>query len=513
MQKTTMLIVLDGFGVAQHKLGNAPALASMPFYNTLLKHYPHKILEAAGSAVGLMPGMIGNSEVGHLTLGAGRVIPANVLRLTHWLQNYQAVTNCLVPQIATLGKGSAVHVTILLSDAGVHSHTAHLYLLLDHLTRLGVGRVVVHAVLDGRDVDPQSASGYLGELDSYIRLHPSVSLGSVIGRFYAMDRDTNWDRTAQAYQMLTGSASRMPHWQDVLTASYADGITDEFIKPHLLQGGNFINPGDGVIFLNFRPDRMRQLASSFVKSDFVHFNNPLCTGKGTLAFCLGATLYDQALQGEKISTFLQPVSIQDTLFDVLEREMPQATTCLIAETEKYAHVTYFFRGMRDVVSARQERILIPSIKARDYKAHPEMSAQAITNELIRNIRAKGHLLYLVNYANPDMVGHSGDLEATMQACSFIDQQLSLLYHEVVSRLGGTMMIVGDHGNAEMMINQDGTPRTAHTVNPVPFIVVGNQYEHKVMQGGTAGLSCVAPTILEHLGIRPPPCMDKSYLPK
>lgn len=499
-----VLVILDGFGYSLEKQYNAIAHASMPYFKEWWHKYPHAILQAAGTAVGLPEGFAGNSEVGHLTLGAGRIIKQP---MTLWLESIEDGSfednQVLLTQLRKLvDTGGALHIIGLLSDAGVHAHEKQIQALIAVAVNAGIKKIVVHAILDGRDVAPQSAYNYLGKLEQYIKPYNDcldkkrVIMGSVQGRFYAMDRDGNWDRTEKSYRVLTEQQDIFDEsWQHVLESNYVQSITDEFIPPTQLTDDCCIKNGDGIFFCNVRPDRARQLTRAFIIDEFDNFIvKPL-----NLTFFITPVVYDVDLP----TTVLFPRNpIYHTLKDVLAHN--NKTIFSIAETEKYAHVTYFFRGENEQAVKNEERILIPSIKAHDYIKYPEMSAKEITERVLQELDDNKYDFYLVNYANADMVGHSGDFDATVKAVEFLDKQLKQLYDIVVEKMNGTLFITADHGKAEQMYNDvTAQSQTGHTINPVPFLMINKKYANNDKELSLEGLSDVAPFILQEMGLKVP----------
>jgi len=545
-----MLIILDGFGHRANPTGNAVHHAHMPFWDKLLSSYPHTLLNASGAAVGLLDGYIGNSEVGHKTMGAGRIVKS-ILKIFHEAIDDGSFFNnqLLTAHFQKLKEsGHALHLMGLLSDAGVHSHEYHLHALIKLAHKVGITNVFIHAFLDGRDVPPQSAKIYLERLDQVCSDTGCGKLATLHGRFYAMDRDHNWDRTKASYDVLTsgdplrqgsGQASiqfpteitqgdpsrhspkglapqderpdntnnnsKTPDfyennqldlksarpeeqfaelrlegsersWRTVLENSYANNITDEYIQPTVLDPAGTIQPGDGIVFFNFRPDRARQLTESFINPAFNHFPvKNLTSTASTLSFFITTTRYNNDFARFNNDIIFKEESIDHTLLDEIAIQKPTDNSVfIIAETEKYAHVTYFFRGMVDKQLPNETRILVPSLKERNYINHPEMSAPEITQHLLSSLQTKPAFFYLVNYANADMVGHAGNFDATVKACEILDAQLAQLYEEVVEKLDGTLIITADHGNAEEQRDAADNPHTAHTCNPVPFVIANKK---------------------------------------
>lgn len=512
------LVILDGFGYRKEIHGNAIAQAHMPFWKYLCNHYPSTLLHASGSAVGLPDGFMGNSEVGHLTLGAGRVIPS-ILKKFHDAIDDSSIAShpVLLKNFAALKKsGGSLHLMGLLSDAGVHAHTKHLETLCVLAQKQGIAKIYIHAFLDGRDTPPQSAVIYLEALQAFIVKHCSHAvIASLHGRFYAMDRDKNWDRTQKSYDVLCDQKKQSARlsWQEALQAAYTSGVTDEFVEPVLLDPDGIIKPGDGVIFYNFRPDRAMQLTEAFINAQFPYFKNNIHVDN-TISFFTTTTRYKEEFCAYTNDILFERELAKETLLDVIETQKKDASIFIIAETEKYAHVTYFFRGMRDVQVPHEQRALIPSIKAKTYIEHPEMCASEITDAVLTSLSDNPASFYLVNYANADMVGHSGDFNATKKACEVLDVQLKMLYHTFVERMGGIMIITADHGNAEQKYGENNNPLTCHTTNPVPFVFVNGGCEKKSACGFDCekfGLCHVAPTILKIMGLTVPSVMCKETI--
>ena len=499
------LIILDGFGYRKEKKYNAIAQAHMPYFNAWWKQYPHAYLAASGKAVGLPDDMIGNSEVGHLTIGAGRVLdqPMKV-----WLD---AIADGLFAENKIMQKqfqrlvavGGRLHVIGLLSDAGVHGHETQMHAVIKAAIKAGIKKVIIHPILDGRDVSPQSAHDYLYRLEQLTKYynHGHVIIGSLHGRFYSMDRDHNWDRTEKSYRILTENQNgETGSWEKILEHQYAQAITDEYIIPTQLSADAIIHNGDGIIFCNVRPDRARQLTICFINPKQVPFTiKPL-----NLTFFITPVDYGDHLN----TTILFPhKQVLNTLKDILARY--DKTIFTIAETEKYAHVTYFFRGEDERPVATEVRHMVHSIVAKDYVAHPQMRAQEITDIVVQSLENNPADFYLINYANADMVGHSGNFAATIKAVEFLDKQLGILYEEIVEKRNGTLYITADHGKAEDMFDEAiNQPRTAHTNNLVPFLMIKKGVEYGGELGlsgelGLKGLADIAPFILRNMGIEVP----------
>ncbi|MFQ5892050.1 MAG: 2,3-bisphosphoglycerate-independent phosphoglycerate mutase, partial [Candidatus Methanofastidiosia archaeon] len=473
------LIILDGWGLRDEKEGNAIALAKTPNMDLYLKKYPSTVLEASGKAVGLPEGVMGNSEVGHLNLGAGRIVYQDLMRIDEAIRNSPFSKNKAILKAMKNAKreNSKLHLLGLLSDGGVHSHINQLYALMKVARNYNL-KTFIHGILDGRDTPPTSALKFIEDLENFMREEGIGELSTLIGRYYGMDRDSRWERTKLAYDALVfGKGIRAVSAREALKMAYEKGETDEFVKPIIF--GERIENEDSTIFFNFREDRMRQLVKAFAEPGFSEFKVK------KLQICLVTmTRYYREM---KIPVAFEPNYVSKTLGEVLSKF--GFTQLRIAETEKYAHVTYFFNGGREEVFKGEERILIPSPKVATYDKKPEMSAFDVTEEVVERIESNEYEFIVLNYANPDMVGHTGSLKAAIQAIETVDHCLS----KVVDALLGVksyVLITSDHGNAEEMFYPDGTPHTTHTKNPVPFILVGK--EEKLRKGILAD---VAPTIL------------------
>jgi len=491
--RPTILIILDGFGYRKEKNHNAIYHADTPHLDRWFTEYPHAIIEAAGTTVGLLRGCIGNSEVGHLTIGSGRVIPQSVRMIHEAIDDGTFFTNeLLTTQLQKLQKSEkTLHIIGLLSDAGVHAHEKHIQAFVQAAVQQNVKNIVVHPILDGRDTPPKSASYYLQRLADFLQKIGHGLIGSLHGRFYAMDRNKYWERIERSYRVLTElQPIKYKNWQQVLTDNYAQHITDEFIMPVQLEPGHIIKNGDGIIFCNFRVDRVQELTASLIDPHFDHFS----TEQLDLAFFVTPTVYNQKLK----TTVLFPMQkVVNTLKEVLVQE--GKTIFSIAETEKYAHITYFFNGGKEELLPNETRILIPSLPVKNYVDFPVMSAPQITNKVLESLRTDPKNFYLINYANADMVAHSGNFEATVNAVSCLDKELALLYDQVVEKMNGTLYIVADHGNAENMYDEVAQqPRTAHTTNPVPFMMIQKNLANTKSSLPLNQLADVAPFILHNM---------------
>lgn len=462
----TALIILDGFGYRQHKESNAIACADTPFLNYAFKTYPHCLLNASGASVGLPQGFIGNSEVGHMTIGTGQIVTQPLTRIHNAIDDGSFFENPILKEnLSSLAQpGKKLHIAGVVSDAGAHGHIKHLYAHITAALTSGVNHIIVHAFLDGRDVGPQTARSYLTKLQTVLDSHPNVTLGSIHGRFYAMDRDHNWQRTQKSYDVMTRKQQlHFIRWQDALDYYYQHGTYDEFIPPTQLSEHALVTSGDGIIFYDTRPDRERQLVQAFTDPHFSHFP----TQEIPLSFFITPVIY-----GADIAT--TPLLIQEPLKPTLKQVLTVQgkTIFTIAETEKYAHVTYFFDGGYESTYPHESRVLIPSLKIPHYDTAPCMSAAEITKSVLHSLTTNPCDFYLINYANADMVGHTGNFEATVKAVECLDNQLQKIYEQLVITQNGTMYITSDHGKAEDMYDDHLKQlRTAHTTNPVPFIVI------------------------------------------
>jgi 2,3-bisphosphoglycerate-independent phosphoglycerate mutase len=494
--------VLDGFGYSARRDGNAIEMARTPHFDEWFKRYPNTLIEASGKAVGLQAGQMGNSEVGHLNIGAGRIVRMDISRIDYAIEIGDFFRNPVLAQAMDHPRlnDSTLHICGLVSHGGVHSWHEHLYALLRMAKQKNVERVFVHAFLDGRDTAPDSGAGYVAELEAKMKEYEVGRIASVIGRYYAMDRDKRWERTQQAYRLLRDGEGR-PR-RDCVAAireSYAEGVTDEFVKPIVILGDDdkplaTVNDRDSVIFFNFRSDRARQLTRAFTEEDFKGFDR--APRPGIRFTCM--TQYD--------ATFPLPVAFgpehQDEILADIFAEAG-LRNLRIAETEKYAHVTFFFNGGVEAEFPGEKRILVPSPKVATYDLMPVMSAEGITDEVIRQIEGGEFDVFIMNYANADMVGHTGHLGATIKAVEAVDECLGRVVEAIRSR-GGAVIITADHGNAEQMIDPaTGQIFTAHTTNPVPLILI-DDYRGKLREGGS--LRDVAPTMLGLLGLPKPPQM-------
>lgn len=493
-----VLIILDGWGISDRVEGNAILQARTPNYDTLLSQYPHSTLGASGEDVGLPDGQMGNSEVGHMNLGAGRIVYQDFTRINKAIRDERFFKNGkFLTAIENVKKNnSRLHLMGLVSDGGVHSHITHLFNLLKLAKKKKV-TPVVHAFLDGRDVLPTSAGTYLQQLKKEMKAKKIGSIGTLMGRYYSMDRDNRWERTQKAYEALTGANGlHAESAEAALQDSYDRGETDEFVKPTII--GETITDKDSVIFFNFRPDRARQLTRAFVDESFERFERKKLD---THFVCM--TEYEEGLTD---NIAFPPLSFQNTLGEVLSNH--NLRQLRIAETEKYYHVTFFFNGGEMEPFPGEDRLLIYSPKVATYDLKPEMSAYDIKERTIEKIKSQKYDVIIVNFANPDMVGHTGVLEAGIKAIEAVDTCLGSIVDACNIDNSDVVLITADHGNAEQMTELDsGKTYTAHTSNPVPFIIT----RKCTVRSGT--LADVAPTILDLLGIEKPKEMDGESLIK
>ena len=493
--KPVLLLILDGWGHRDDPSDNAVAQAELPNWNALLRDCPHTLVHTSGLRVGLPDGQMGNSEVGHMNLGAGRIVYQDLTRIDaaiadgSFFANAELVGACAAAQ----HPGGTLHLFALLSPGGVHSHEAHLFAMLELARRQGVGRIAVHAFLDGRDTPPKSARASLEALAARCAAVPGAHLASVSGRYFAMDRDNRWDRVEKAWLAIAEAHSPL-HAADgvaALEAAYARGETDEFVQPTVIAGAAPMRDGDAVVFMNFRADRARQLSASFVRPDFSGFVRPRAIDLSRFV-CLAE--YDASLPAR---VAYPPQSLANTLPEVLAAH--GLSQLRIAETEKYAHVTFFMSGGKETVVAGEDRVLVPSPQVATYDLQPEMSLPQLTERLTEDIRARRHDVILCNIANPDMVGHSGILAAAVKAAEAVDHALGAI-RAALAEVGGEMIVTADHGNLEMMRDPEtGQPHTSHTVGPVPFVYCGRP---ATLRAGGA-LRDIAPTMLALLGLPQP----------
>lgn len=493
-----VLIVMDGWGCAPESSGNAIAQARIPNLTWYWRRFPHTLLGAAGEDVGLPAGQMGNSEVGHLNLGAGRIVYQDYSRINRAISQGDFFTNSVLLEALAQAQGQSLHLMGLVSDGGVHSHMNHVYALLELAAQHDLQRVFVHAFLDGRDVPPTSAGTYLAALEEKMAELNLGHIATISGRYWAMDRDRRWERTALAYKALVlGEGKTAPSAAQAIKQAYEQGETDEFVRPTVLVQDNGdpvarVKDGDMIIFFNFRPDRARQLTRTFVDEDFSEFSRgPQPPAVHFVCFIQ----YDETI---KAPVAFAPQRLTNTLGEYLSRQ--GLTQLRIAETEKYAHVTIFFSGGEEQPFPGEQRRLIPSPKVATYDLKPEMSAYEVTAAVIEELRQGKFHLVILNYANVDMVGHTGKIAATIQAVETVDRCVGQVVEEVL-RQRGVALITADHGNGEEMLDEGNRPHTAHSCNQVPFMVVADDTDAWEVRPGR--LADVAPTILDLLDLPTP----------
>ncbi|MCL2544713.1 MAG: 2,3-bisphosphoglycerate-independent phosphoglycerate mutase [Clostridia bacterium] len=503
MQKPfTALIIMDGFGVNPDPTSNAILQAGTPTLDALMETYPHTTLGASGMNVGLPDGQMGNSEVGHLNIGAGRVVYQELTRITKDIRDGEFFQKPELLEAVENAKqeGRSLHLMGLLSDGGVHSHNTHLYALLELAKRRGARRVYVHCFLDGRDVPPSSGLGFIEELEAKLQEIGVGRIATVMGRFWAMDRDNIWERVQRAYEaMVYGEGATAESPAQAVRQSYNKSETDEFVAPTVVLDGTkpvgTIQEGDSVICFNFRPDRARQITRAFIQPDFAGF--PRKKGFRKVLY-VSMTQYDETFTG--LSVVNKPQTLDNTLGELLSKLGLRQLR--IAETQKYAHVTFFFNGGVELANPGEERVLIDSPKIATFDMKPEMSAIEVAEEAAKRVLGGAYDVMILNFANCDMVGHTGVMEAAMQAVRTVDACIATLVH-AIHHVGGRALITADHGNSDQMVDPDtGEPFTAHTTNPVPLIVVDDARRGATL-AANGRLSDLAPTMLRLMGIPQP----------
>lgn len=497
MGRPNCILIMDGYGINPEQEGNAIAIEGSPNVKRLWETYPHTQLGASGMDVGLPDGQMGNSEVGHLNIGAGRIVYQELTRITKEIGDGTFFENeALLSAVrGAKANGKKLHFYGLLSDGGVHSHITHLYALLELAKREGLENAYVHCFMDGRDVSPTSGAGYVRALEEKTKELAFGTVASVVGRYYAMDRDNRWERVEQAYDMLTsGTGEQVSDLATYLEESYEKGVTDEFTLPAVkTENGKpvgLIESGDSIIFFNFRPDRARQLTRVMTEEEFTGFARKTGWLKPNYV-CF--TQYDATFRNVAIA--FKPQSLKNTLGEYLSQKGYRQLR--IAETEKYAHVTFFFNGGVEAPNEGEDRDLIPSPKVATYDLKPEMSAYEVTDKVLEELDSDRYDVVILNFANCDMVGHTGVLPAAVKAVEAVDTCLGKVVDKILEK-GGVALITADHGNADRMIAEDGSPFTAHTTNPVPFIVAGDSYRGRSLRSGGV-LADIAPTLLTVMG--------------
>lgn len=498
MKKICGLIILDGFGLNPNGKGNAIELQGTPYIDSLKAKYPTTQLSASGLAVGLPDGQMGNSEVGHLNIGAGRIVYQDLTHISKEIAEGGFFKNEALLWAMNNAKkeGKKLHIYGLLGTGGVHSHIEHLKALVEMAKKEGVTRTYIHCFMDGRDVPPKSGKGFVEELEKFLKQTGVGKIATVCGRYYAMDRDNNWDRVKKAFDMLTlGEGLKFNSAAEAMQDSYDRGVTDEFVLPSVITENGEpvakIEKGDSIIFYNYRPDRAREITRSFIYEDFDKFERK--SGYIDPVY-VGFTCYDATFTNWKVA--FGPRHLDNTLGEYLAKQ--GKTQLRIAETEKYAHVTFFFNGGVETPNTGEERVLIPSPKVATYDLKPEMSAYEVAAKAVELIDSGKYDVIILNFANCDMVGHTGVLEAAKLAVKAVDECLKQVV-EAIQRNGGSCLITADHGNADKMVDDEGKPFTAHTTNPVPLIMVDGVGTLK--DGGK--LCDIAPTMLEMMGLEKP----------
>nr|WP_294463596.1 2,3-bisphosphoglycerate-independent phosphoglycerate mutase [uncultured Sellimonas sp.] len=507
-KKPTVLMILDGYGLSEKTKGNAVAEASTPVMDKLMAEYPFVRGNASGMAVGLPEGQMGNSEVGHLNMGAGRIVYQDLTKITKSIQDGDFFENeALLAACENVKKNdSALHLYGLVSDGGVHSHNTHIYGLLELAKRQGISKVYVHCFLDGRDTPPESGKEYVQELSDKMKEIGVGEIASVMGRYYAMDRDNRWDRVELAYNALVkGEGNTCEDAVEAVQKSYDDGKTDEFVVPAVITKDGkpvaTIKDNDSIIFFNFRPDRAREITRAFCADEFDGFDR----GERIHTTYVCFTEYDVTIPNKLVA--FHKTEITNTFGEFLAAN--HMTQARIAETEKYAHVTFFFNGGVEEPNPGEDRILVKSAKVATYDLKPEMSAYEVCDKLVEAIRSQKYDVIIINFANPDMVGHTGVEAAAIKAIEAVDECVGKAV-DAIKEVDGQMFICADHGNAEQLIDETtGEPFTAHTTNQVPFIIVNADPAYGLREGGC--LADIAPTLIEMMGMKQPKEMTGTSL--
>jgi len=499
-----MLIILDGWGINEDQKGNAVKLAKTPNLDMLFNNYPHTELKCSGKSVGLPDGVMGNSEVGHLNIGAGRIVYQDMLRIDNSISDKSFLKNSAFLDIIekTKQNNGRLHLMGLVSDGAVHSHINHIFALIDIAEQNNI-EVLVHAILDGRDTPPDSGKNYIKQLNDYLKKYDKARIATICGRFYAMDRDKRWERIEKAYNLYTeGKGIEENDPLEAVENSYNRDESDEFVKPVIIKNNkkNVLCDNDGVIFFNFRADRAREITKALTDNEFVEFKRNIVP---SLSFvCM--TKYDDSFE---LSVAFPPIKLNNNLGQIISKAGLKQLR--IAETEKYAHVTYFFNSGEEEPFKNEDRVLIPSPREIEtYDQKPEMSANAVTEKVVELIREKKYDLLILNFANMDMVGHTGVLEAAISACETVDNCIGKIINEIKSH-NIISLITADHGNAEKMLDANGKIHTAHTTNPVPIILVDDYRKNIKLKNGI--LADIAPTILDILDVQKPSEMTGSSL--
>ena len=499
MKKPIALIIMDGFGESKIAEGNAVLNAKTPNLDKLVSECPNTLIAASGMDVGLPEGQMGNSEVGHTNIGAGRIVYQDLTRVSKSIVDGDFFTNEVLVEAMNNAKNSALHLMGLISDGGVHSHIDHLKALIKMAKEQGVENVFVHGFTDGRDVAPTSALSFVEDIENYMNEVGVGKFASLSGRYYAMDRDKRWERVQLAYEaMVNGKGNTATSAKEAIEKSYADDKIDEFVVPTVMVDENgqpvgLIKENDSIVFGNFRPDRAREITRALVCDEFVGFDRPCMK---TFFVCL--TTYDVTIKNVHVA--FKPQSLENTLGEYLAKN--EKTQLRTAETEKYAHVTFFFNGGVEEANEGEERLLVPSPKVATYDLQPEMNAPELTEKVLSKIDEDKYDFIVLNYANPDMVGHTGVVDAAIKAVETVDTCVGKVVEKILSK-NGNVLITADHGNAELMQDPETkTTITAHSTNPVPFIVVGEEFKTANLREG-GRLSDIAPTVLDMMNLKKP----------
>lgn len=504
--KKTILAILDGVGVSDNIVGNAVSLAKPKFLNYCLHNFPNVQLQASGHYVGLPDGQMGNSEVGHCNIGAGRIVPQTLFKINQSIESGEFFDNACLLQALEDAQNSQhnLHLIGLLSDGGIHSHISHLFALLKSARKYKINKIYLHLFLDGRDTEPSQAQYYLEMLDKEIQNDINVQIVSICGRYFGMDREKHWDRTNLAYQAIAFAVGKKYKNYNGFFNSTTQTIYDEFVHPficsHDYQG---VESGDTLIFFNFRADRMRQICYAFADAQMRDFEHKIIPNLNLYTL----TNYDDNLKNYNVHNIFDDTVLKNTFTEVLINDGKKVLK--VAETTKYAHVTYFFNGGVERPFHNEDRILIPSINVASFDIRPKMCAKQIANNVIKAVKNDDYDSIIFNFANGDMVGHSGNLDATIKAMKYISKQLNRIY-KVASKKGYALVITADHGNAEKMLDSSGNMWTAHTLNAVSFIICDKSYQ---LKDGDFALGNIAPTILDIMGIKPPKEMTEISLIK
>ncbi len=498
-KKLTALMILDGFGCSESHCGNAIEMAGIPAIHELLERYPNTLVGASGMDVGLPEGQMGNSEVGHLNIGAGRIVYQELTRITKDISDggFFEKKELIEAMDNAKKNGTKFHAFGLISDGGVHSHNEHIYALLKMAKQRGLDDVYLHCFMDGRDVPPNSGLGYIEQLEAKIKEIGIGHIATVMGRYYAMDRDNRFERVQKAYAaMVNAEGLTADSAVQAMQQSYDKGEMDEFVIPTVIEKEGEpiakISEGDSVVFFNFRPDRAREITRTFIDKDFNGFARDYFS-----VFFVCMTQYDKTF--ENVHVAYKPQTLDNTFGEYLAKKGKRQFR--IAETEKYAHVTFFFNGGVEKPNEGEERFLIPSPKVATYDLKPEMSAYEVADEAVKHIESGEYDVMILNFANPDMVGHTGVLDAAVKAVSAVDACVSNVVKSIL-KMGGEVLITADHGNSEKMFDENGGPFTAHTTNPVPLILVSERYKNAKLKSG-GRLADLAPTLLDMMGLEKP----------